>query len=277
MARRAIKPRASLRPEADRRALAIVRGVADSYDRCLVRATARPPIDVALARRQHAAYAAALRSLGFEVIELDADSNYPDCVFVEDAAVVLERRAVGCAPGAPSRRGEVDAVLGAVARFLPVARIEGPATLDGGDVLRIGGELFVGMSARTSAAGIEALARIAARDGLRVVPVRLLGNALHLKSVVTAATDDLLIGVRGEFDSAPFGGREIVYVDPNETPGANVLRAAGTVLVSASAPSLAAELARRAIPTIALDLSEFEKGDGGLTCLSLILSPRDHA
>jgi dimethylargininase len=249
---------------------AVVRGVPDTYDRCIVRSPRRPAIDVALARRQHRAYVDLLRLLGVEITALPPDPAFPDCVFVEDAAVVLDRCAIGCIPGEPSRRGEIDVIHSALAPFRALERMRLPATLEGGDVVAIDRTLYVGRSARTNEEGIATLGRIAAREGRTVVPVDLRG-ALHLKSAVTAARPDLLVGIAGAFDPGPFRGIEVLEVDVEETQGANVLPLPGVVLVSAAAPRVAERLEGRGVATMSLDISELEKGDGGLTCLSILV------
>lgn len=252
---------------------ALLRAVADSYPLCL--RDNDLPIDVARARAQHAAYAAALEDAGVPTATLAAEEACPDCVFIEDTAVILGERAVLTRPGASSRRPECLAVAEALAEDLVLSRMEAPATLDGGDVLRAGDTLFVGLSGRTNAAGFVFLAGVAAAEGLRCVPVPLAGG-LHLKSVLTLVSPAAVLVQVGSAGVAPFDldpllgtGLEILATD--ELFGGNVLALGETVLVSAAAPRTAELLDRRGLRVVPLSLSELHKGDGALTCLSLRL------
>ena len=172
--------------------VALMRAVPPTLDRCELTFRSCEPIDLDRAVAQHAAYAVLLRSLGLEVIELPADPALPDCCFVEDVAVVLDEVALLTMPGASSRRGEIAAVEEALARFRPLERTPLPATLEGGDVLRVGRRLFVGRSPRTNEAGIARLAAVAEPLGYRVLPVTVTG-CLHLKSAVTALDDERVL------------------------------------------------------------------------------------
>lgn len=248
---------------------AVVRAVADCYDRCIVQKHPRPAIDVDLARRQHADYCNELRAAGFDILPIPADEKQPDCVFIEDTAVWIRDSFAGCANGEPSRRGEAGPVHARLEKLYPVHKVY--HSMDGGDILRIGGEFFVGLSGRTVADAFVIFQRYAAREGMKAVPVNVRPTTLHLKSAVTHAGENLLIAARGEFDEEPFRGFEVLYVHDSERAFANVLRLPDRVVVSKSAPRLAAELAERNFNIRVLDISEFEKGDGGLTCLSILI------
>lgn len=249
---------------------ALVRGVSDAYERCL-----RPgdvTLDVPLAREQHARYVAALVAAGVEVRRLAPDEAHPDACFVEDTAVILGARALLTRPGAPSRRGECEAIATALAARCEWTVMREPAVLDGGDVLRAGAVLFVGLSGRTDAAGAAVLAGLAARDGLevRTLPVT---AGLHLKSAVTLVDERTVVLHAGAIDPGPFtaAGLDVLAVD--EPAGGNVLALGRRVLVSAAAPATAARLAARGLDVVRVDVSEFHKGDGALTCLSLRAPP----
>src|SRR5512139_2225408 len=151
---------------------ALIRSVSPAMARCELTHLARSPIDVALAERQHAAYSHALAALGCRLLELPAEPDLPDSVFVEDTTVVLDEVAVLTRPGAASRLAEVDSVAAVLALWRPCVRIEAPGTLDGGDVLRVGRDLYVGESGRSNSAGIAQLAAAVASHGYRVVPVQ---------------------------------------------------------------------------------------------------------
>lgn len=246
---------------------AIVRPPGPAYAACL---RAQPiAIDVGLAIQQHAGYVAALRDAGIHVEILPELPGAPDAVFVEDTAVVLDSCALLTHPGAPSRRVEVASIGRALAGHRTLHTMLPPATLDGGDVLRIGRRLFVGLSQRTNRAGLGHLAAVAATDGLEVVAVTMAGG-LHLKSVCSLADAETLLVHGPGIDRSAFAGLELVEVP--EPAGANVLAFADRVLVSDAAPQTAALLEARGLRTAPLSLSQIHAGDGALSCLSLRLT-----
>jgi len=247
-----------------------VRPVSARYDAC-VRSDARAAIDVARARAQHAAYVATIAALGVEIVEAPADDASPDACFIEDTAVITGRHALVTRPGAPSRRGEVDAVAALLASSLEVHRVEEPATIDGGDVLRVDDVLFVGASARTSDAGIERLREVAKLDGLRVERVAVPAG-LHFKSGATLADARTLLYASALLDKAALAALLSIGLRCLEAPeveGANVLALGPHVVVSAAAPKTAALLRARGLEVHTVALDEIHKGDGALTCLSL--------
>jgi dimethylargininase len=250
-----------------------VRPVSRRYADC-VRTRADRGIDVAVARDQHAVYITALRAAGVLVEEIAADDEAPDACFVEDTAVVLGPSALATCPGASSRRREVAPVAESLGRAgLRIEHMALPATLDGGDVLRIGRRLFVGLSTRTNPAGVDVLARAAAEQGLQVVPMAVRGG-LHLKSACSLGAPSLLLYdplLLREDDLAVLRGAGVECLASLEPEGANVLALGDVVLVSAAAPGTAAALRQRADgPDVrVVDVSEIHEGDGALTCLSL--------
>jgi dimethylargininase len=257
-------------PERDETAnVAVLRGVSPSIGRCELTYLERKPIDLERAVVQHAAYAALLRDLGLEVVEIPTDPALPDCCFVEDVAVVLDDLAVLTRPGAASRRGEIPAVGEALARFRPLARVEAPATLEGGDVLAVGRTLYVGRSPRTNAAGIEGLRSLAEPLGYRVVAVPVTG-CLHLKTAVTALDDGHLLTNSSWIDPAPLRGLEIVEVAPEEPGAANVLRVGDGLVVHPGFPRTLERIVARGYDVHLLDVSEFLKAEAALTCKSLL-------
>jgi dimethylargininase len=249
--------------------IALMRGVPPTLDCCELTFRQWEPFDLGRAAAQHAAYARLLRSLGLEVIELPADPALPDCCFVEDTAVVLDEVALVAMPGATSRRGEIAAVGTALARFRPLERTPLPATLEGGDVLRVGRRLFVGRSPRTNEAGIARLAAVAEPLGYRVLPVTVTG-CLHLKSAVTALDDERILANSRWVDMAPFAGLGVVPVAPEEPGAANVLRVAGLVIAHPGFPRTLDRVAELGYAVRPLDVSEFLKAEGALTCKSLL-------
>lgn len=252
---------------ARRMPLAIVREVPHSFADCLTTGAVAP--DPGLARRQHLEYRARLEAGGFEVIVLPGDDAHPDSPFIEDTAVVFQDRALATRPGHPSRRGEVGPVAAALRRWCRVEWMREPATLDGGDVLRLGRRVFVGRSARTNAAGIAALERFARSAGYEVVPVRVL-DGLHLKSGATGLDDDTVLIAPGAVDPSGFAGLRVVEAAGSDPHRANVVRLAdGTLLVAAAHAEVAVQLAELGRRVAVCDVSEFAAADGGLTCLSI--------
>lgn len=252
-----------------RPAIALVRAVSTRLDDCL--RTTTEPIDPALARAQHAAYVKVLRELSISVEEVGASEEHPDGCFVEDTAVVTGAHALLTLPGAVSRQREGAEVLPVLARHCQVERMDGLARLDGGDVLRIADVLLVGLSARTNAAGAEALREVAARDGLALRTVTV-SAGLHLKSacsLVDASTALLAPAPNADELRAALEACGCEVLDAPEALGGNVLALGKLVLVSAAAPATAALLRSRGVEVIELDVSELHKADGALTCLSL--------
>ncbi len=257
-------------------ARALVRAVPASYVRCLRQGGG--PVDPGLARAQVEAYARALEACGVAVERLATDEACPDACFVEDVAVVLDPGlAVATRPGAPSRRAEVAPVAAALRRRVadvrPLAPEDDGATLDGGDVLRAGAALLVGLSARTNRAGAAALARHAAPRGLEVVAVPV-PEGLHLKSALTLVAPGLAVALAGAPGADLLRARGVRVLETDEPHGANVLALGPVVLVSAAAPRTRALLAREpGVEPRALDVSALHAGDGALTCLSLRVPP----
>jgi dimethylargininase len=230
----------------------------------------RRPIDVALARRQHAAYEQALRDAGCDVRQLPEQPDQPDSVFVEDTAIVLDEAAVLTRPGAASRRGEVESMAAALDGLRDVVRIEPPGTLDGGDVLRLNRTLYVGASARSSAEGIAQLQRLLAPFDYRVVAVPLHG-CLHLKSAVTQIAPGQVLVNPAWIDARCFPGWEPVAIDPAEPHAANALRVCDALIYPASCPRTADALRKRGLDVRSVDMSETEKAEGAVTCCSVIV------
>ncbi len=250
---------------------ALARAVPTAYRDCLREQPAE--IDVPRAREQHAAYLAALRAAGVAVDLLPADEAHPDSCFVEDTAILLDGAALITRPGAPSRRGECPAIAAALTAHLALQTMVPPAHLEGGDVLRIGDTLYIGLSSRTDRAGALALAAFAEPHRLRVRSVPLAAG-LHLKSVVTLVDPHTLVLLAGTVDPAAFTGVEIL--ETHEPPGANVLALGPRVLVAAAAPQTAARLTAHGLDVVVLDISEFTRGDGAFTCLSLRIPAPGH-
>ena len=249
--------------------VAVTRGVSPALERCELVHLARRPIDVVAAGRQHRIYEEALTTLGCRVEQLPADAELADSVFVEDAAVVLDEVAVITRPGAPSRRPETVPIARALAPYRPLVHVESPGTIDGGDVLRIGRTLYVGLSRRSNQAAIDQLAAALApyRYDVRGVAVN---GCLHLKSAVTAIADDTLLVDPEWVDPAVFSGIRSIAIDPAERGAANALRIGERVIYPASFPATQRRLEAAGVDVLAVDVSELQKAEGAVTCCSLV-------
>jgi dimethylargininase len=242
--------------------LAITRAVSESINRCELTHVPRTPIDVARARDQHRSYESCLAALGCEIRQIPADDRYPDAVFIEDTAVVLDELAILTRPGAESRRGEVDAVADVLRPYRPLVRIEEPGTLDGGDVLLLDRVLYVGRTPRTNARGIDNLRELVAPYGYR---------CLHLKSAVTRVSSNALLMNRGWVSPAQFNGWRIIDVDPSEPFAANALRIDDSVVFPEELVRTRRRLEGEGIDVRPVPASELALAEGGVTCCSLIL------
>jgi dimethylargininase len=249
--------------------IAITRGVSPAIERCELVHQERRPIDVALARRQHRLYEEALAAVGCRVEALPADPELADSVFVEDACVVLDEVAVITRPGAESRRPETAPIARALASYRPFVSIAAPGTLDGGDVLRIGRTLYVGLSGRSNQAAIDQLSRALAPYGYTVRGVAMRG-CLHLKSAVTAVDDDTVLVNPKWVDPVIFSGTHPIEIDPRERGAANVLRIGERVIYPASFPATRRRLVAAGVDVVEVDVSELQKAEGAVTCCSIV-------
>ncbi len=221
---------------------------------------------------QHERYCEALARCGLTLTRLDADDRYPDSTFVEDTAVITERGAILMRPGAESRAGEVEAIWPALQRFFPATpTIEAPGTVDGGDICEAGEHYFLGLSHRTDEEGARQLAGHLAALGYTssTIDVRAMETILHLKSGISYVGENTLVVMEEMADNPEFGGFELIKVNEVESYGANCVRVNDKVLVAEGFPRLTAALRNRGFEPLALDMSEFRKMDGGLSCLSL--------
>lgn len=266
-------------PTEPRRWVAITREVSRTLTTCELTHLDRKPIDLERARAQHHVYLAALAEAGCRVEVLPEEPDYPDAVFVEDTAVVVDELAVLTVPGAPSRRGETATIGAALRRFQPLAELVPPATLDGGDVLLLGRQLYVGLSSRSNRAGVEQLRQHLAPFGYTVEGIEL-GACLHLKTAVTEVLPGVLLLNPDWVAPALFPDHEVVAVDPAEPFAANVLRIGHTLIYPQAFPrtaarlrsTLAGQLAANAVRLIEVAADELAKAEGAVTCCSLVFS-----
>ncbi len=247
---------------------AIVRPVPKSIARCELTHVERVPIDYDIASAQHRQYVAALRALGCDVVELEAMPDFPDSVFVEDAAVVLHGIAIITRPGAESRRDEVLSVADALRGYRELHFIEAPGTMDGGDIIVAGRRIFAGVSSRTNDDAIRQLRAIA--SAYEVVPVTFDG-CLHLKSAATMIDGETVLLNPDWVSPEVFGGMQIIEVDPEEPYATNVLRIGETILFPAGSPRTHDKLRNLGYELITVDASELAKAEGALTCCSLVI------
>jgi dimethylargininase len=248
---------------------AITRAVSPAIVSCELSFIPREPIDLEIARAQHRAYERLLEKLGARVISLPAEPALPDSMFVEDPAIVLDELAVIFPLGTESRRPEAAALAQAISKFRKLDYVSLPGTLEGGDILRVGRKLFVGLTKRSNAEGLRQLAALLAPHRYEVVSVPVTG-CLHLKSAVTFLGGTTLLANRAWFGASAFSGHDVVDVDPAEPHAANALALGNTVIFPASFPRTRARIEARGFHVTPLDISELQKAESGLTCSSLI-------
>jgi dimethylargininase len=237
---------------------------------CL-RMHAGPSIDRDLALQQHAGYRRMLERCGAVVETLDANRHLPDCVFIEDTAIILDEIAILCSMGHPSRRDEPAGIEPHIRRHRDVRRIDLPATIDGGDVLRVGRRLIVGLSGRTNTAAIKGLQDAVRHYGYEIDPVAVTG-CLHLKSACTALPDGTLLANAGWLDANALRQYRIVRVPDDEPDAANVALVGETVCAAAGHAQTKDLIRGLGFRVETADLSEFAKADGCVTCLSLLFA-----
>jgi len=252
---------------------AITRAVSPALTNCELTFLDRTPIDLTKAQQQHHAYEQLLEQLGAKVISLPAEPTLPDSMFVEDPAIVLDELAIIFPLGTASRRPEAATLAAALSKFRTIAEINPPASIEGGDILRINRTLYVGLSSRTNAEGIAQLTTIVAPHNYKVVAVPVTG-CLHLKSAVTHLGRNVLLANRAWFDPTPFTNYFWLDVSPDEPHAANALTIGETIIFPASFPKTRARMESAGFRVTSLDISELQKAESGLTCSSLIFKTR---
>ena len=258
---------------------AIVRKVASTYDKCVKPAGSTVPIDVRLAQEQHQAYCGTLKKLGLKLIKIEADERFPDCCFVEDPAIVIGDTAIISRMGVKSRRGEDIAVRQTLARYKTIRWIKPPGTIEGGDVLRIGQNIYIGISERTNLSAINQVRAIASGYGYEVIPA-LVRGMIHLKTGCTYLGNNYVTLVKGparpdgrsggQLDAKPFAGYRKIIIPKSESYSANCLSINGRVLIPKGYPKTKKLIKKAGFKVTELDMSEFRKGGGSLTCLSIV-------
>ena len=250
---------------------AIVRAPSATFASGLTSVDLGAPV-LELALQQHEAYCRALEDCGLSLTRLDPDARYPDSTFVEDAAVLTERGAVITRPGAATRVGETEEVERVLREYFPQLRaIQEPGTVDGGDICEANGHFYIGLSRRTNAAGARQLAGHLADFGYpsALIDIRRLSNILHLKSGLAYLGGNRMLVIDELKNLKQLSKYELIIVDNAESYAANCLAVNNRILVAAGFPALLRRLQELSYETVALDMSEFQKMDGGLSCLSL--------
>jgi len=251
--------------------LAITRDVSPRFNECEITHIERSVIDVDIARTQHRGYVDALEQLGCTVLELPAETDLPDSVFVEDTAFILPHIAVITQPGADSRKPEIESIAQALSPHIKTVHLREPATLDGGDVLVLGKNIFIGMSTRSNHEAIHQLQELLGKDGYTITGVQL-HDCLHLKSAVTRVNDNTLLINKNWVDISHFGNYELVEVDPSEPHGANCLPIGNSIIYPTSFPKTRARLEAKGYTIVGVEVDELAKAEGAVTCCSLVLT-----
>ncbi len=261
----------------DQKSRALVRCVSPGFINALAKYFGTGPTDIELARLQHTNYVSALADSGLMVTILPADPKHPDCVFVEDQAVVIDGHVLLPVPGHESRRGEQPPIADFLINALQghqVCKMMAPAMMDGGDILRLGDLFFVGRSTRTNDAGIEELKRLLDHLNyeLRVIDIPL--TALHLTSISSTPSDNIILTAEGYLTAEDFGelpeGCELIMVPEEEVYGCNTIGLPnGKIIVAEGYPTVVAELEKRGFEIVLVEMSEIRAADGSLTCCSI--------
>ena len=251
--------------------VAITRDVSPRFNECEITHIDRTPIDVEVARAQHHEYVNALAGIGCEVIELPEEKDLPDSVFVEDIAFILDEVAVITRPGADSRKPETESIIRALSPHRALVHVTAPATVDGGDVLVLGHDIYVGISTRSNDAAIYQLRELLDVYGYKVTSVEM-HDCLHLKTAVTKV-DDLTLLINPKWvDTSHFKNFDWIEVDASEPFAANCLPVNGFIIYPTLFPKTRATLEARGYKIQPVTVDELAKAEGAVTCCSLIIS-----
>jgi len=249
--------------------IAITRAVSPAINECELTHIARIPIDYARAVQQHHQYEEALRSLGITVHSLPAEPDLPDSVFVEDTALVLDECALITRPGAGSRQPEIDSIIKALSPYRQLFYVKEPGTVDGGDILRVGRTIYVGLTTRSNQSAIDQMQVYLRPYGYTVKGIMVTG-VLHLKSAVTQVRNDTLLVNPAWVNSDDFAEMKFIEVDPAEPNGANAVMIGEAIIYSTSYPQTQKRLEAADIRIVNVDADEVAKAEGAVTCCSLI-------
>lgn len=250
--------------------IAITRAVSSRFNECEITHIDRTPIDLNIARAQHHEYVQALAKIGCQVIELPEERDLPDSVFVEDAAFILDEVAVITRPGADSRKPETESIIRALSPHRPLIHVTAPATVDGGDVLVLGKNIYVGLSTRSTPEAVNQLQSLLNNYGYKVTGLELT-DCLHLKTAVTRVDDKTLLINKKWVDPVNFEGYELMEVDELEPFAANCLPVKDAIVYPTAFPKTQAKLEQKGFQIVNVNLAELAKAEGAVTCCSLII------
>ncbi len=250
--------------------IAITREVSSRFDQCEITHIERTPIDVSIARTQHHEYVNTLKQLGCQVIELCEEPDLPDSVFVEDTAFILDEVAVITRPGADSRKPETESIIRALSPYRPLVHITAPGTVDGGDVLVLGKNIYVGISTRSNIIAIGQIQKLLSEYGYKVTGVEM-HDCLHLKTAVTRVDERTLLINPKWVDTFHFRNFDLIEVDASEPFAANCLPVGWEILYPTTFPKTQHKLKQKGFKIAAVDVSELAKAEGAVTCCSLIV------
>lgn len=250
--------------------IAITRKISPRFNECEITHIDRSPIDVAIAQAQHHEYVQALASLGCTVVELPAETDLPDSVFVEDTAFILPEVAVITRPGADSRKPETESIVRALSPHIPLVHVIEPATVDGGDVLVLGKNIYIGISTRSNAAAVSQIQELLNEYGYTVTAVEM-HDCLHLKTALTKIDEKTLLINPKWVDNSHFKDFEWIEIDPSEPFAANCLPIPGAIIYPTTFPKTQKKLEQKGYKVITVNVAELAKAEGAVTCCSLII------
>ncbi len=250
--------------------IAITRKISPRFNECEVTHIERTPIDLDIARAQHHEYVNALASLDCQVIELNEEPDLPDSVFVEDTAFILPEVAVITRPGADSRKPETKSIIRALSPHRPLVHVTEPATVDGGDVLVLGKNIYIGISTRSNAEAIRQLQNLLDKYGYTVTAVEM-HDCLHLKTALTRVDEKTLLINPNWVDTSHFKGFDWIEVDPSEPFAANCLPVGKAIIYPTTFPKTRQKLEEKGYITFTVNVDELAKAEGAVTCCSLII------
>ncbi|MBK9208392.1 MAG: dimethylargininase [Anaerolineales bacterium] len=250
--------------------VAITREVSSRFSECELTHIDRTPIDVNVARAQHHEYVNSLAALGCQIVELPAETDLPDSVFVEDTAFILPEVAVITRPGADSRKPETESIIHALSPYRPLVHISAPATVDGGDVLVLGKNIYVGLSTRSTASALEQLQNLLDNYGYTIIGAEM-QDCLHLKTAVTRVDDKTLLINKNWVAPSYFKGYELIEVDPAEPFAANCLPVGDGIIYPTTFPKTKQRLEEKGFKVSTVNVDELAKAEGAVTCCSLII------
>lgn len=251
--------------------IAITRKVSPRFNECEITHIERTPIDVNTAREQHDEYVKILSQLGCQVIELPEEPDLPDSVFVEDTAFILPEVAVITRPGADSRKPETESIARALSPHRPLVHVSAPASVDGGDVLVLGKNIYIGLSTRSNMEAVEQLNESLGRFGYTVIGLELT-DCLHLKTAVTRVDDKTLLINKNWVDADHFNGFDLIEVDASEPFAANCLPVNDSIIYPTTFPRTRRTLEEKGFRVVDVNLEELAKAEGAVTCCSLIVA-----